>query len=356
MNKSKVMVLVAMVTVFLASCNSKKEEVKNEVCVKTATVGKTSISGNQSYAGTIEEMSGTTLSFAGAGTIKTLNIDEGKMVRAGECIGSIDASSTGNAVAMAHAATMQAREALKQAEDAYKRMKLLHDNGSLPEMKWVEVQTKVSQAKQMVTQAVASERIARKGLTDTRLIAPFSGYISKKQAEIGQNVLPGQPVASLVKIDQVKVKISVPEEEIAQLKIGQRIAFRVSSLSNKTFFGVLSEKSVAADPISRAYSVKAIVANHNHELLPGMVCDAYTSISDSQNKMVLPANIIQINIDNQPFVWVVSHGKAVRKNVVLGENVGENVTIVGGISPMDKVIVEGQQKVSNGMKVSVNKD
>ena len=75
MNKSKVMVLVAMVTVFLASCNSKKEEVKNEVCVKTATVGKTSISGNQSYAGTIEEMSGTTLSFAGAGTIKTLNID-----------------------------------------------------------------------------------------------------------------------------------------------------------------------------------------------------------------------------------------------------------------------------------------
>lgn len=69
--------------------------------------------------------------------------------------------------------------------------------------------------------------------------------------------------------------------------------------------------------------------------------------------IILPATIIQIDIDNRPFVWTVVGNMARKRPVVLGENIGDNVQIVGGLSARDKVIVEGQQKVSNGMKVKL---
>ncbi len=351
MKKQNILWLFAAAALSLAACSEKKESAHNVVEVKTAPASATSVVGQQSYSGTIEEMSGTSLSFAGAGTVRSLSVGEGQHVAAGQLIGVLDAQTTGNAVQMARATTQQALESLRQAEDAYSRMKLLHDNGSLPEIKWVEVETKVAQARQLVAQARASEQIARKGLTDTRLTAPYSGYIAKRQAEVGQNVVPGQPVAYLVKIDQVKVKVSVPEDEISKLRVGQKLMFRVSSLGDATFFATVSEKSVEADPISRSYTVKALLPNPGHRLLPGMVCDVYASVASAALGIALPANLIQIDIDNQPFVWTVRDGKAHKVRVVLGDNVGDNVLIRSGLSEGQQVIVEGQQKVSEGTKI-----
>lgn len=344
---------ILVATAFLSSCNGNKMKiVENVVKVKTTTAEMTSVNSNQSYSGTIEEVNGLALSFTGAGTIKSLNVSEGQMVNAGQLIGVIDATSSDNALKMAHATTIQAEETVNQAADAYRRMKILHDKGSLPEIKWVEVDSKYIQAQQALRQAQASERIARKGYTDTRLRSPFRGYVANKTAEVGQNVMPGQSVVKLVKIDKVKVKISVPEEEITKIKIKQTIQFRVSSLGNKLFSGQVTEKSVSADPISRSYEVKAVVQNPDHQLLPGMICDAYVNLTGRTSNILLPANVIQIDIDNQPFVWTVVDGKAKMTPVTLGQNIGENVLIAGGLQPNDEVIVEGQQKVSSGMKVS----
>lgn len=353
MNIQSFILAVSATALFLVGCGQKDDKNTAKVVnVKTQEAASSAVTSGQSYPGTIEETSGSALSFAAAGTLKALYVHEGQNVRQGQLIGIVDATSSGNAVTMAHAATLQARESLRQAQDAYRRMKMLHDNGSLPEIKWVEVETKLSQARQMVQQAQASEQIARKGLTDTRLTAPFSGYISKKMAEVGQNVGPGIPVVQLVKIDQVKVKVSVPDEDIQRIQVGQTVKFTTASLGNSVFTGRITEKGVAADPVSRQYEVKALVNNADHRLLPGMVCDVFTQDGNNSQDICLPADIIQIDLDNRPFVWTVVGGKAVKTYVKLGENVGENVVILSGLNRGDRVIIEGQQKVSNGMKVS----
>lgn len=355
MNTRQIVIIMASTAMLMTGCSKEKPQSPNIVTVQTAAVSATAHAGDQSYAGTIEEMSGTSLSFAGAGTIRRLDVREGQNIAAGQLIGIIDAQTTANAVAVARATTLQAREVLNQANDAHARMKLLHDNGSLPEIKWVEVETKVAQAKQMLASAQAAELIARKGLADTRLTAPFSGYIARKNADVGQNVLPGQEVVKLVNIDRVKVRISVPEDEIAGLRIGQEVMFRVSSLAGATFLGQISEKSVSSDPISRSYTVWATVANSGHRLLPGMICDVYTSVGRQDRHILLAANLVQIDVDNKPFIWVVERGMARRRSIVLGGNVGENVIVSSGLTEGDEVIVAGQQKVSDGQKVAVVK-
>lgn len=311
--------------------------------------------------------------------MKQLNIAEGQSVAAGQLVAVLDATTLGYlvsassatvgqtqaAVGQAHVGLDQAEKSAAQASDAYKRMKLLHDNGSLPEIKWVEVQIRyqqaqdavnqvrqqVSQAEAAVQTAKAQKNISLKNLHDTRLYAPYSGYISKKFTEVGQNIAPAQPVAMLVDIRQVKVKISVPEDEIARVRLGQTLRFTVSSLPGKSFTARVTEKGVAADPITRSYEVKALADNADRKLLPGMVCDVYAQQASPTAAFTLPANIIQIDVDNRPFVWTVVGRVARKTSVMLGESVGDNVQIVGGLSSKDRIIVEGQQKVSNGMKV-----
>lgn len=323
--------------------------------VKTTVIQPVVASGAQYYSGTIEETTGTSLSFSAMGTLQSLYVEEGQMVSSGQLIGVIDATTATNALVSAQSAVQMAKDALAQAQDAYDRMKLLHDNASLPEIQWIDVQTKLSQAKSSLQVAKAQEKIAEKGSKDTRLTAPFSGYIAQKTADVGQNVGPGMPIVKLVKIDKVKVKITVPESDISEISNGQRLTVSVEALGGETFDATIVEKGVEADPLSRSYNIRGVIDNSRHKLLPGMVCNVYKEKSDATPTICLPASIIQIDADNKRFVWCVKDGKAVKTHVATGANAGEYITITDGLTAGDEVITEGQQKVSGGMSCEVIK-
>lgn len=368
---SKSLVALSFFLIAVMCCCTTDSEKKSEMTVKVKTmeVGASFCSGTQTYSGVIEEWDGTTLSFAAGGTITHIYVNEGQSVGRGQLIATVDSRNTASGANASHAATeqaddmvQQAQAALNQAQDAYNRMKILHDNGSLPEIKWIEVETKLQQAKLMVSQAKSNasaarstENIARKSVADTRLYAPTSGYISTKMCDVGQNVMPGAPVVKLVQINRVKVSVSIPENEISHIHNGQTIAVSVAALGHKHFTAKVIEKGVVADPLSRTYMVKALIENPNHELLPGMIAEvtmASSSSSENIGAATLPATIIQIDADNKPFVWTVVDGRAEKTYIELGQNIGDEVQITSGLQMGDRVICEGQQKVSTDMKVT----
>lgn len=346
--------MMMMAAVLLVSCGQKNETQLSvePVKVKEMIVGEggsmASASGDFGYSGTVEEENGAALSFSMGGTIKQLRVKVGDHVSRGQLIASVDPTSVKNSFDMAHSTRLQ-------AEDAYKRMKQLHDKGSLPEIKWVEVQSQLQQA-------VSAENIARKSLGDCNLYAPFAGVISEKNAEVGQNAAPGMPIVKLVTTRVLNVKISVPESEMAGIHIRQRAAIKVQALNGRIYQGYVIEKGVIADPVSRSYSVKIRVEGASDGLLPGMVSQvslakvsassgyATTSASDtySSSNVVIPASLVQIADDNSNFVWVDEGGKAVRRSIVCGAYQSNGVVITSGLKPGDKVITEGQQKVCTG--------
>lgn len=130
-------------------------------------------------------------------------------------------------------------------------MKELHDKGSLPDIKWVDAQTALDQAR-------SAERVAAKSLADCRLYAPFSGVIADKSVERGQNVAPGSPVGRLVTVGGLKVKVSVPETEIDGIALGQQSTVSIAALGGRSYTGKVSEKGIVADPMSRSYDVKSV--------------------------------------------------------------------------------------------------
>ena len=333
-------IALALTAVMLSACNAENdksqatdEAVKVEVTqVKTATADRTS-----RYSGTVEEESGTLLSFAVGGTVSRVLVDEGDRVGKGQLIATLDAEQlTHN-----HAA---AQAALAQAEDAYRRMEQLHGKGSLPEIKWVEAQTALERAR-------ASEQTARRQLADCRLYAPFSGVISKKFAEKGQNVGAGTQIAKLVAVGRMKVKIAVPEGEMAQISVGQKADVTVEALDTAPIQGTVTEKGVAADPLSRSYEVKISLPKAGEKLLPGMVADVALRGGTSPAACILPAHIVQIDERNNEFVWLAVKGKAVKRIITVGGFTADGVTVTSGLADGDMVITAGAQKVSEGMRV-----
>lgn len=322
-----------------SGCGRQERVVPQSVSVKTMKVAPVSVSYGQEYSGTVEEASGTTLSFPVTGTVRQICVEPGQRVGRGALIAVLDESSLRSAYDAAAAA-------LEQAEDAYSRMRQLHESGSLPEMQWVEVQSRLRQA-------LSVERISKKNLADGRLLAPFAGVISEKHVEVGQNVMPGSPVAKLVAVDRVKVCVSVPENDISSISKGQSVVINVPALGGRTFQGKIVEKGISADRLSRSYTVKALVENPQAELMPGMICELCLNLTEAPSAIVLPNSVICMDSSNNTFVWISSNGKAQKRMIKTGTQTRYGVTVVSGLNTGDEVIVEGQQKVSAGMNITI---
>lgn len=310
-----------------------------KVSVKIATLSD--ISENKVYSGSLAENMATAVSFSTPGTVKALNIAEGKKVSKGTLVATLDDTSAKSALEIATAMK-------NQAEDARSRMEKLYQNKSISEIQWMEVESKYKQA-------LAAEKLAQKALDDCKLYAPATGIVSEKAVELGQNVLPDVPVFKIVDIAKVKARAFVPEKEIGSIRVGDKVRIQVGALGNKVFDGKISNKGISANPLSRNYEIEAEIINKSGELLPGMLAEISLERRDSLSGVVLPTAAVMLDERNRKFVWVVSGGHADRRDVKvqLSVDVSGNDVLVQGIEPGDTVIVSGIQKVGRGTRVEI---
>lgn len=337
-------VLAVSASLALAGCQVKEEKTggPSPVRVKVMKVALSEQKTSGRFSGTVEEAAGTPLSFSVMGTVNAVSFRLGDRVEKGQLLASLDATSVRSSYDAAKAA-------LVQAEDAYRRMKELHGKGSLPEIKWVEVQSKLQQARSM-------EEMARKNLKDYKLYAPFSGVIADKSVEVGQNVIPGMAVGKLLGVSRLKVKISMPESEIASVSLHQKAEIVVPALGSRRFSGMVSEKGIMADPFSRSYEVKIDVADAGGDLMPGMVTEVRLAGADGGTAVIVPARIVQLDEKNRSFVWIDNNGVAEKRVISCGDFAGDGVVITSGLKVEDRIIVEGQQKVCNGTKITADEE
>lgn len=340
--KQLILVTLLSFPLWMTNCQSDSQETVHQaspVKVKVMQIRSAGNSHAQTYSGTVEESNEMSLSFAVAGTIQQINVQTGDHVRAGQLIATIHAASYNSSYKAAQAS-------LEQAQDAYKRMKELYEKGSLPEIKWIETQSKLQQAQSI-------EEIARKNLEDCNLYAPFNGVIAEKTAESGQNTMPGMPVVKLVAVNQLKVKVAVPETEIASISLSQPAQIEVPALNGQTFQGTVIEKGIVANPLSRSYDVKIRINEADKELMPGMVTEVSLTNADGNSQFILPAHLVQLNEKNQTFVWINENGTAKRRFISCGDYTATGVIVLSGLNNGDEIITEGQQKVCENTMLSL---
>lgn len=326
------------ILLFTASCSSRENtQTVQPLRVGTLLVAPRTDTDADVYVGIIEEETAAALSFSVAGTVAQTFANEGESVRKGDMLAEVNSTS---ALQTYHAA----QAAWDQAKDACSRLKQLYDGQSLPEIKWVEAQTRLSQAE-------SAFEIAKKNLEDCSLRAPFSGVIGKRQVSAGETVLPGMPVMTLLNINSVKVRFSVPEQEIAGINKESRIQVTVTALNDRTFTAGKIEKGTMANPATHTYDVRATLSNPGGELLPGMVCRVAVSSANAAQKIAIPIRAVQEAGNGTRFVWTVLNDSTVRTPVTTGKITGNDIVIIDGIRAGDRIVTDGMQKISQGSKI-----
>lgn len=329
--------------VLLYGCQQAETAPLNRTATRVAVQEVKPVSAGQiiAYSGTIEAKKSVALSFSVNGTVKQVLFDEGDFVHRGQALAVLDDATLRNAYRMAKAT-------LDQAEDAYRRLKPMYEKGNLPEIKFVEVQTRLQQAK-------ASTAIAQKNLNDCTLYAPRDGFIGKRSVEAGQNVLPGISVFTLVNMDVVTARMQVAEGEISAIQVGLPAQVRVGALNNRSFTGKVRHVGVVADPIAHTYTVRIEVPNPGHLIKPGMICEIQLEGQNPQPGLLVPNASIRVDEDGEQFVIRVNKQSALaeRQPVKTGRLLDDGIEVLSGLNTGDLVVVSGMQKLTAGMPVEI---
>jgi RND family efflux transporter MFP subunit len=342
MKKILIPLLFVSAGYFFHGCSDKSENFNNGIIeVETAQVKQIDGSEVLSYSGTIEESESIPLSFSVVGSVAKVLVSEGDFVKKGQLLAVLNDETYKNAYDMSLAT-------LKQAEDAYNRLLPMYKNGNLPEIKLVEVETGLQQAK-------SASLIAKKNVDDCKLYSPVDGIVGKRSIEPGMSAVPNLTSITIVKIEKVFAKVPVSESEISSIKKGDKAKIKIAALNNSEFIGAVEEIGVMADPIAHTYKVKIGIENKTHQIKPGMICNValYKNKSNKAEGLFVPNRAVLVDEQGRNFVYVVNNNKAVRKYVKTGKLLSNGIEITEGLNDGEQIVVAGQQKLVDNSSVHI---
>jgi len=389
------LITVACLTI-LTSCTTQKTHASSEqagVPVQVRTPAVVERPESVSASGSVEGSETADVAFLVGGRVLKVLVEEGQHVTKGQLLAEIEPTDYRNTFNTAEAQKEAAKAASEKADaglrkqeleqarieynrwsDEYKRMKFLVERKSLPpnDFEKVEAAYKASKERyEMAVEGTRKEDIAAaaaqahaaeaqateegKRLSDTRLVAPISGSIAMRKVDPGQTVAPGMPVFTIVELNPVKVRVGVPEADIARVKQGAAAEITAPSLGGRDFKGKVAIIGVASEPASRTYTVKILVPNPGPVLLAGMVAEARIFGLAKIKSLTIPGEAVVPDPQGAPnvFVYSADRKRVYGRRVEVGPPVGNEVEIRCGLTGSEQVVVSGQQKVREGSLVEI---
>jgi len=247
---------------------------------------------------------------------------------------------------------------LADAEQKFKRAGELLEQGLLPRQGYedAEVRLKSSQANYDLSlqevrnllatlrqNTVASE-LAEKKLRDTKIRAPFSGYVQGKDVSTGQYVRVQSPVMTIVRTDYVKATVPIPERMAAWVRVGQKVDITVDAYPDRKFTGIVRRINPVVIPETRTFAIQARVDNPDGLLKPGFFLRASISSDQVEELMTIPQKSL-VYAYGVYSAYVLQGKQVEQREVKIGDRVGEDVVIIGGLTEGEQVTIpinEGQ--------------
>ena len=356
--RSSVVLFSILALLTLSSCSAEKqaEQTTDKIPVRIGGIRHVQDHELVSVSGTVASPDAPAgVSFLVSGKVVHVGPREGEYVKKGQLLAAIDPTDYTLTVQAAAAQAGQARIALERTKSEYGRMKFLFESRSLAANDFEKFKAAYMTAKQQLAQAAANEKLSQKHLTDASLYAPVNGFVSKRAIEPGETASPGRPVFEIVSLDPVEISVGVPETDIHLVRIAQTAAIKIPALPGKVFQGTVRVINVSADPSTRTYMTRITVPNPGHILRVGMVAVAQIQGDRLLDIMTLPAEAIVRDPQGATVVFIYySDQKCVyARKVGVGTVYGREIAIKSGLSGDESIVLAGQEKLRDGVSVSV---
>ena len=194
--------------------------------------------------------------------------------------------------------------------------------------------------------------LARKALADTVVRAPFDGVVAERLVSVGDYVVKGTKVATVMRTTPLRVELTVPQSDIAAVAVGRDVYFIVDAYPGRTFTGRVRFVSPNVRADSRSLVVEAVVPNQTGELKPGLFATARIEKLERTPALLLPRTAIGTVADASR-VYVIDGGHGVARLVTLGQTMGDRVEITSGVKPGELVAVTAIDRLTDGAAVTI---
>jgi RND family efflux transporter MFP subunit len=349
MNKRVIIVSLVAIGLIIATIfklfSNKKEvaakiyihDVNAAVLVETTKPQFHTFDSQFSYLGTFEPNKQATISSEGQGKVVSINFDEGDAIKKGSVIAKLD-----DEMLRLQLQTIEVNlDGQRKDENRYK---ILAQQNAAPDIQLEKIELAIRGLE--IQKAQILKQI--KGCT---IVSPFNGVVTKKMIDLGSVIGIGTPVLEVTDISVLKLAVNVPEKDINNFKVGQKVEVNTDVLADQTLEGTIKTISVQADKTHNV-KVQVEVVNKSNELRAGMFGTAILANGSSHNALSIPRKTL-VGSTKSPQLYVVKNGKALLTPFSAGTSDGDFIEIVSGITEDDKVVIKGQVNLKNNSNVKL---
>ena len=303
--------------------------------VSVAPVRSETVSQKLEALGNARANESVDISSKTSNVVTAIRFGDGQRVNRGQVLVQLDDAQTRADVAAAEAA-------VAESERLFNRSRELMATEALSKAQFdqLEATLKANRAKLASAQA---------RLEDTVIRAPFSGRVGLRRVSVGTLISPGDVITTLDDTSVIKLDFTVPENFLSSLREGLAVRATAPAFAGRAFSGKVSSIDSRVDMNTRAVTVRALLANEDGALRPGMFLNVSLA-NDERETLVIPEQALTPEAERQ-YVFVVADGKAQRREVRIGARRPGSVEVLAGLNAGEQVVVEGTQKVRDGVPV-----
>ena len=280
--------------------------------------------------------------------VQTL-VERGQLVKRGQVLVTLDARGAALSANAAEAQSKVAESQLEQAKRECERVKNLLETKAISQAEF-DRQTADCTAKQFSAQAAqAQSQSAVKLLGDTRVRAPFDGVVGERFVNVGQYVGSTTKVLSIYESDPLRIQLTVPEADLALVKMDMPVQFSVAAFGEQKFTSIVKFISPNVREQTRDLVLEAMVPNPEGKLKPGMFAVAKVALGEHSHPVVPVAALIKEESGARAFV-VVS-GQVQERVLQLGSQQGDIVAVLTGVKAGEAIVLSPGPDVHDGAKV-----
>ena len=335
--------LLLSLAALLSSCAAEGNDKKQDLIVKTTQAVPVSHQGDKEFSFIARPFRTSELSFRVGGPIDRFDVYAGNRYQQGSIIAEIDPRDF-------RIRKERAEAIYHQAKAEFERIQKLYDKGNVSASTY-------EKAKADYITAKTTFNTASYELEDTRLIAPFNGYVGEVYIEKFQDVKATQPIISFIDIDQLKLEIYVTQDIARAAQALDTIQVRFDAQPDKVYNAKIMEISKGTTRNNLSYLLTAIVPNPDMEWLGGMsgILSIDLPKEERSQNLWLPLTAICHRPQKGDYVWVVKGDKVNSVPVKLGEQRNNQIEIVEGITGNDLVVLTRQRFLSENSTVTIQK-
>lgn len=182
------------------------------------------------------------------------------------------------------------------------------------------------------------------------VLSTIDGTVGDVPKARGEETRPGEVLALIINLNEVKAVMHVSEKRFGEVALGQRASVFVDAYPGRRFEGIISEISPIIEKSTRTFPVEINIANEEKLLLPGMFVKAEILINETGDALLLPEEAV-ISSQFGLYVYKMEEGKAVKQSVTIGERRPGEVQILSGVKAGDQVVLTGHQKIDDGREI-----